>query len=107
MAHPDHALWRRDFRGANGLFAVQLKPCPRGALEAMLNGMKLFGMGFSWGGFESLVLLADPAKLRTAVPWPGGGPLVRVHAGLEDPADLIADLEAGFDRLARTRGEAT
>jgi cystathionine beta-lyase len=104
--HPDHALWRRDFQGANGLFAVQLKPCPRGALEAMLNGLKLFGMGFSWGGFESLVLLADPAKLRTAVPWPGGGPLLRVHAGLEDPADLVADLEAGFDRLARTQGEA-
>ncbi len=99
--HPDHGLWLRDFRGASGLFAVQLKPCSRGALEAMLNGMRLFGLGFSWGGFESLILLGDPARIRTAVPWPAdGGPLLRIHAGLEEPADLIADLTAGFARLA-------
>jgi cystathionine beta-lyase len=102
--HPDHALWRRDFRGASGLFGVQLKPCPRPALEAMLNGLQLFGMGYSWGGFESLALPADPAQLRTAVRWPeGAGPLLRIHAGLEDPADLIADLEAGFARLREAK----
>jgi cysteine-S-conjugate beta-lyase len=105
--HPDHALWRRDFRGACGLFGVQLRPYARLAVEAMLNGLKLFGKGFSWGGFESLALLADPAPLRSTVPWPAGaGPLLRVHAGLEDPADLIADLEAGFVRLNATGGAA-
>jgi cysteine-S-conjugate beta-lyase len=99
--HPDHAIWRRDFRGACGLFAVQLRPYARSAVEAMLNGLKLFGMGFSWGAFESLALLADPRSQRSAVPWPAeAGPLLRIHAGLEDPADLIADLEAGFARLA-------
>jgi cysteine-S-conjugate beta-lyase len=106
--HPDHALWQRDFRGATGLFAVQLKPCPRPALEAMLDGLRLFGMGFSWGGFESLILLTEPSHIRTAVPWPAeSGPLLRIHAGLEDPADLTADLEAGFARLANEQGEAS
>ena len=99
--HPDHALWRRDFRGAPGLFAMQMRPCPRPAIEAMLNGLVLFGLGLSWGGFESLALLADPRPVRSAVPWPAeAGPLLRIHAGLEDPADLIGDLEAGFARLA-------
>ena len=103
--HPDHALWQRDFRGATGLFAVELKPCSRPAVEAMLNGFSLFGMGFSWGGFESLALLTDPSHLRDAVPWPtGAGPLLRIHAGLEDPADLIADLERGFERLRSVQG---
>jgi cystathionine beta-lyase len=103
--HPDHALWQRDFRGATGLFAVELKPCSRPAVEAMLNGLGLFGMGFSWGGFESLALLTDPSTLRAAVPWPAGaGPLLRIHAGLEDPADLIADLERGFERLRKANG---
>jgi cystathionine beta-lyase len=104
--HPDHNLWRRDFRGASGLFAVQLKPCPRPAMAAMLDGMRLFRMGFSWGGFESLILLADPTSIRTAVPWRTGGPLLRIHAGLEDPADLVADLEAGLERLGRAQGGA-
>ncbi|HSD69196.1 MAG TPA: cystathionine beta-lyase [Woeseiaceae bacterium] len=104
--HPDHPLWLRDFRGACGLFAVELKPCRRAALEAMLNGLRLFGMGFSWGGFESLILPCDPTNIRTAVPWPAGaGPLLRIHAGLEDPADLISDLEAGFKRLAAADGD--
>ena len=100
--HPDHALWRRDFTGSTGLFGVILKPYPRPAVEAMLDGLRLFGKGFSWGGFESLVLLSDPSRIRTAVPWRAQGPLLRIHAGLEDPQDLIADLEAGFDRLAAT-----
>jgi cystathionine beta-lyase len=72
----------------------------------MLDGLKLFGMGFSWGGCESLVLLSDPTNIRTAVPWPAGpGPLLRIHAGLEDPDDLIADLQAGFERLGKAEGE--
>jgi cystathionine beta-lyase len=96
---PDHALWRRDFTGASGLFAIELKPVPEPALEAMLDGVDLFGMGYSWGGFESLILPADPSHYRTAVPWKAPGPLIRIHAGLEDPQDLIADLEAGFARL--------
>jgi len=101
---PDHALWRRDFTGASGLFAVELKPMPEPALEAMLDGLELFGMGYSWGGFESLILPTDPSHYRTAVPWKAPGPLIRVHAGLEDPQDLIADLEAGFARLRQAAG---
>jgi cysteine-S-conjugate beta-lyase len=96
---PDHALWKRDFTGACGLFAIELKPAAEPAVEAMLDGLELFGMGYSWGGFESLILPADPSHYRTAVPWNAPGPLIRIHAGLEDPEDLIADLEAGFARL--------
>ena len=96
---PDHALWRRDFTGASGLFAIELKPVPEPAVAAMLDGLDLFGMGYSWGGFESLILPTDPSHYRTAVPWKAPGPLIRIHAGLEDPQDLIADLEAGFLRL--------
>ncbi len=93
-----HALWRRDFTGACGLFGIVLKPVPAAALAAMLDGLELFGMGFSWGGYESLILPAKPT--RTAAAWTAAGPLLRVHAGLEDAADLIADLERGFARLA-------
>ena len=91
---PGHALWRRDFSGASGLFGVQLKPVSRKALALFLDGLELFGMGFSWGGFESLIVTA-----KTARPLPSGGPLLRIHAGLEDHRDLIADLEAGLSRL--------
>ena len=66
---------------------------------ALIDGLELFGIGFSWGGFESLVIPADPEKLRSAVPWEAEGPLVRVHIGLEDPDDLIADLAAGLARF--------
>jgi len=95
---PGHALWMRDFTGASGLFAFVLKPVGEVALAAMLDGLELYGMGASWGGFESLILPAEP--VRTAVKWQAEGPLLRVHAGLEDPDDLIADLERGFARLA-------
>jgi cystathionine beta-lyase len=101
---PGHALWKRDFKGASGLFSYVLKPVSRAALAAMLDGMKLFGMGYSWGGFESLMLPSHPEGIRTAKPWAEKGILLRVHAGLEDPADLIADLEAGFARLHETEG---
>jgi cystathionine beta-lyase len=98
-AHPDHALWRRDFSGASGLFAIVLKPgFAKPAIAAMLDGMELFGMGASWGGFESLILPVHPERLRTAVPWTGGA-VLRLHAGLEDKDDLIADLARGFERL--------
>ena len=85
--------------GASGLFGVVLKPCPKQALSAMLDGMELYGMGASWGGFESLILPSHLEGIRTARPWREAGPTVRIHAGLEDPRDLIADLERGFARL--------
>ena len=97
---PGHAIWTRDFSGASGLFGVILKPVPEAALAAMLDGLELFGMGFSWGGFESLVIPFDPTLYRTATRWQPGGPALRFHIGLEDTEDLKADLEAGFQRLA-------
>jgi cystathionine beta-lyase len=94
---PGHALWQRDFTGASGLFGVTLKPCSHDALAAFMDGLECFGMGFSWGGYESLIV---PAKLhRTAKPFAAEGPLIRIHAGLEDADDLISDLDAGFARL--------
>jgi len=96
---PGHALWRRDFSGASGLFAALLRPCSKEALAAMLDHFELFGLGYSWGGFESLALPAKPRSMRTATRWEHEGPLVRFHAGLEDIDDLIRDLEAGFARL--------
>jgi cystathionine beta-lyase len=100
---PDHALWKRDFSGTSGLFSMVLKPCSKEALAAFLDHLELFAMGFSWGGFESLILPVDPTPYRTAVPWTAEGPLVRIHAGLEDPDDLLADLAAGFERLRNAR----
>lgn len=96
---PGHDLWKRDFTGASGLFTVELRPLPRPVLKALVEGLKYFGMGYSWGGFESLVLPTNPRRIRTARPWAGDGTLIRFHAGLEEPADLIRDLEAGFARL--------
>lgn len=96
---PGHALWKRDFSGASGLFSAVLNPVSEAALAAMLNGLKLFGMGFSWGGYESLVLPTHPGDYRTVTQWPSAGPTLRIHAGLEAPEDLIADLAAGFKRL--------
>jgi cystathionine beta-lyase len=96
---PGHALWKRDFTGSSGLFGVLLTPFDKPAVAAMLDGMSLFKMGASWGGFESLILPQHPAANRTATRWAADGPLLRLHVGLEDPGDLIADLEAGFDRL--------
>jgi cysteine-S-conjugate beta-lyase len=94
-----HALWKRDCTGATGLFSIVLKPYPRKALAAMLDNMQLFGMGFSWGGFESLMI--PFTVLRTSTPsWKPAGPALRISAGLEHADDLIADLEAGFKRLA-------
>jgi cystathionine beta-lyase len=99
-SHPQHELWRRDFLGACGLFSIVLKPCPKHALASMIEGLELFGIGASWGGYESLVLPFDAAKARSATSWQPEGPTVRLHIGLEDVGDLKADLEAGFARLA-------
>jgi cystathionine beta-lyase len=98
-ADPGHGLWQRDFTGACGLFGFVLKPVSRQALAAMLDGMRYFGMGYSWGGYESLLIPTFPERYRTATHWEPGGQTMRIHVGLEDPQDLIADLEAGFERL--------
>lgn len=101
-SHPGHALWKRDYSGASGLFSVILKPCPVEAVHAMLDSLKLFALGYSWGGFESLVIPFDP--VRTATKWQAEGPAIRLHAGLDDVADLKADLDAGFARLRAGAG---
>jgi cystathionine beta-lyase len=102
---PGHDLWLRDFTGASGLFSVVLKPYPRTALAAMLDGLTLFGMGYSWGGFESLVVPFEPDAVRSATRFEAGGPCLRLHIGLEDPDDLITDLAAGFERLDAAGGK--
>jgi len=96
---PGHALWKRDFRGASGLFGVELRPVAKPAVDAFLNSLELFGMGASFGGFESLAVPMDPRPYRTATRWAHEGPLIRLHVGLEDPNDLIADLARGFERM--------
>jgi cystathionine beta-lyase len=93
---PGHAIWKRDFSGASGLFSVVLKPAPQKAVDALLDTVKLFGMGYSWGGFESLVIPFDCQGYRTATKWAPGGPTLRLHIGLEDVGDLKTDLERGF-----------
>ncbi|HEX3710113.1 MAG TPA: cystathionine beta-lyase [Pseudolabrys sp.] len=100
---PGHAIWKRDFTGACGLFSVVLKPASEAAVYAFMNALTLFGMGFSWGGFESLVILFDCSTYRTATQWTPGGPTLRFHIGLEDPGDLLADLENGFKALNATK----
>src|SRR5690606_32552776 len=105
-SHPQHALWQRDFTGASGLFSFELDRAlvpaepERAALAAFCERRRHFAIGYSWGGFESLIMPARIDRMRTARPWKGG-PLVRLHVGLEDPADLIADLDEGFDAMRR------
>lgn len=103
---PGHALWRRDFLGASSLFGVLLRTDSDRAVAAMLDGLRLFKIGASFGGFESLILPARPAENRTARPWREQGVLLRLHVGLEAVEDLIADLEAGFTRLDAVLGAA-
>ena len=93
---PGHQIWKRDFQGAASLFSFVTIPASEKAVEAFVNALKLFGIGSSWGGFESLVQYAHIARYRTATTWDPGGPVIRLHIGLEDPDDLIADLEGGF-----------
>ena len=97
--HPDHALWQRDFGGASGLFGVILRPVSETQVYAFLDALTLFGLGFSWGGYESLAIHCDAQIKRTARPWKAEGPLVRFSIGLEDADDLIADLENGLAAL--------
>ncbi len=94
---PGHELWKRDFRGASGLFAFELAEADPQARKRLIDGLDLFGIGYSWGGYESLVVPADPQ--RSATPSPRPGSLVRLHIGLEDPDDLIEDLEAALKAL--------
>jgi cysteine-S-conjugate beta-lyase len=102
-SHPGHAIWKRDFTGACGLFSIVLKPVPQQAVNAFLNALTLFGMGASWGGFESLVIPFDCTNIRSATRWAPEGPALRFHIGLEDVSDLLADLERGFAALAAAR----
>ncbi len=104
-SHPQHSLWKRDFKGSSGLFSFELKTDPEKKgltlrqIAALCEGRRYFGIGYSWGGFESLIFPAQIGSLRSVMPW-RGGPLIRLHIGLEDPADLIADLEEGFSAMA-------
>ncbi len=100
---PGHDNWRRDFGGSSGLFSVVLHPAPEAAVAAMLDGLRLFGMGYSWGGYESLVIPFDCGGYRSVVPWVPHGPALRFSVGLEDVDDLQADLDAGFARLRAHR----
>jgi cysteine-S-conjugate beta-lyase len=93
---PGHAIWKRDFTGASGLFSIVLKPASKKAVDALLDAVELFGMGYSWGGFESLVIPFDCTNYRTATKWSPGGPTLRFHIGLEDVEDLKTDLARGF-----------
>ena len=103
---PQHALWRRDFSGSSGLFSFELaplrgRPAERPQLEALCERRRFMRIGYSWGGFESLIMPAKITSLRTARPW-SGGPLVRLHVGLESPDELIEDLRQGLDAMAVT-----
>ena len=100
--HPGHALWKRDYSGSSGLFSIVLKPASEAAVAAFLDGLELFGLGYSWGGYESLALPFDSAPARTATHYSPGGPTVRFSVGLEDIEDLKADLDRGFARLRAT-----
>jgi cystathionine beta-lyase len=102
-SHPDHGLWKRDFTGSGSLFSVMLKPAPRDSVAAFLDGLQVFTMGYSWGGYESLCIPVKLTKNRTAVPWTAEGNLFRLHIGLEGVEDLKGDLGAAMERYARAR----
>lgn len=101
---PGHTLWARDFAGSSGLFSIVLKGGDYPDTAALVDDMTLFKMGFSWGGYESLILPSNPAPSRTVVPWQAPGPLLRLHIGLEDVDDLIRDLDAGLNRYSAHMG---
>jgi cystathionine beta-lyase len=100
--HPGHGLWKRDFTGSSGLFSIVLKPVSEAAVAAFLDSLELFGLGYSWGGYESLAVPFDCTAYRTATRFAPGGPTVRFSVGLEDIEDLKADLDRGFARLRAT-----
>lgn len=95
--NPGHELWKRDFQGSSGLFSFELARGTEKSRAAFIDALQMFGIGYSWGGYESLALPVDPAKYRTATDWTLSGELVRLNIGLEDPGDLIADLAIGFE----------
>lgn len=103
---PGHEHWRRDFDGASGLFSVVLEPAPEAAVEAFADNLRHFRIGASWGGYESLVTRPRPEKSRSATSWDASAPMLRFHIGLENPDDLIADLEDGLLRYNQTRDTA-
>jgi cystathionine beta-lyase len=97
---PGHELWQRDFTGACSLFGVEFQPTISAAkVDAFIDSLTLFGIGASWGGYESLAIPTTGHITRTAVPNGFAGPMARFHIGLEEPADLIADLTAGMEGL--------
>jgi cystathionine beta-lyase len=96
---PGHEIWKRDFKGSSGLFSIILKPASQKAVAAMLDDLLLFGMGYSWGGYESLIIPFDCSTYRTVTHWNPEGPALRIQIGLEDVEDLKKDLDAGFARL--------
>jgi len=98
LSHPDHAIWKRDFTGAGSVFSIELEPKTRTALAAMVDHLELFGMGWSWGGYEGLALPIHPEKARSATKWSAAGPMLRLHIGLEAVEDIKADLAAGLAR---------
>ena len=102
-SHPDHALFKRDFTGSGSLFSVMLAPAPRAAVAAFVDGLALFSMGYSWGGFESLCIPVKLGSNRTAKPWTAEGNLFRLHIGLEGVDDLKADLSAAIQRYTAAR----
>jgi cysteine-S-conjugate beta-lyase len=102
-SHSGHAIWQRDYTGACGLFSVVFKPMPQAAVFAFIDALTLFGIGASWGGYESLIIPFDCTEVRTATQWAPGGPTVRLHIGLESVDDLIADLERGFAAMAKAQ----
>ena len=102
-----HELWARDYAGACGLFGFVLQPAPEAAVEALLDALALFGLGFSWGGHESLAIHCDPQRRTGAVLDDYGGPLMRLHVGLEDPEDLIEDLKRGLQAYNASRASAS
>ena len=97
---PGHDLWKRDFEGASGLFSFVLKGGDGGHSEAFIDDLELFGIGYSWGGYESLAIPVEPERVRSVTNWKAVGPTIRLQIGLEDTDDLIADLRAGLDRVA-------
>jgi cysteine-S-conjugate beta-lyase len=98
-SHPGHEIWKRDFLGSSGLFSIVLKPVSEAAVAALLDALQLFKLGYSWGGYESLIIPFDCSTYRTATRWAPGGPTLRLQVGLEDIEDLKEDLERGFERL--------
>lgn len=100
---PGHDIWKRDFTGASSLFTIALKPCSHDALTAFIDSLELFGLGYSWGGFESLMTTFNTKHIRSARHWPYEGYGIRIHVGLEDPDDIIADLKQGLEQLGKAQ----